>query len=328
MKQDALVPDEGSSPRLRGTRAGHSYHHGFLGIIPALAGNTQTAVVHMDYSRDHPRACGEHVAPPSPSGFLLGSSPRLRGTPRACSRMYSRTGIIPALAGNTSCSGSPLPQTADHPRACGEHSSITSNTSWILGSSPRLRGTLKKFCMFPYSYGIIPALAGNTSDLARAHRFWRDHPRACGEHVIGVNPEIAALGSSPRLRGTPRTIGTFLTSPRIIPALAGNTTHTSRQTTICGDHPRACGEHEVEHGHLPAAVGSSPRLRGTPSCRAACVRSIGIIPALAGNTPTRWVTWSTRWDHPRACGEHPWFSPLRSWWAGSSPRLRGTRQNC
>ncbi len=182
MKQDALVPDEGSSPRLRGTRAGHSYHHGFLGIIPALAGNTQTAVVHMDYSRDHPRACGEHVAPPSPSGFLLGSSPRLRGTHVAHHRRTVVHGIIPALAGNTTCLFPHVLAYRDHPRACGEHSSITSNTSWILGSSPRLRGTLKKFCMFPYSYGIIPALAGNTSDLARAHRFWRDHPRACGEH--------------------------------------------------------------------------------------------------------------------------------------------------
>ena len=121
MKQDALVPDEGSSPRLRGTRAGHSYHHGFLGIIPALAGNTQTAVVHMDYSRDHPRACGEHVAPPSPSGFLLGSSPRLRGTHVAHHRRTVVHGIIPALAGNTTCLFPHVLAYRDHPRACGEH---------------------------------------------------------------------------------------------------------------------------------------------------------------------------------------------------------------
>ena len=187
----------------------------------------------------------------------------MRGTRGAAFPQWIPAGIIPALAGNTRRTPPSNGCPRDHPRACGEHHVLVPACTRVQGSSPRLRGTLKKFCMFPYSYGIIPALAGNTSDLARAHRFWRDHPRACGEHVIGVNPEIAALGSSPRLRGTPRTIGTFLTSPRIIPALAGNTTHTSRQTTICGDHPRACGEHIRPCEGTPFLAGSSPRLRGT-----------------------------------------------------------------
>ena len=165
MKQDALVPDEGSSPRLRGTRAGHSYHHGFLGIIPALAGNTQTAVVHMDYSRDHPRACGEHVAPPSPSGFLLGSSPRLRGTHVAHHRRTVVHGIIPALAGNTTYNRNILNIAKDHPRACGEHDPYLTPDNHLRGSSPRLRGTHQTLRGHTVFGGIIPALAGNTSSV-------------------------------------------------------------------------------------------------------------------------------------------------------------------
>ena len=202
MKQDALVPDEGSSPRLRGTRAGHSYHHGFLGIIPALAGNTQTAVVHMDYSRDHPRACGEHVAPPSPSGFLLGSSPRLRGTHVAHHRRTVVHGIIPALAGNTTCLFPHVLAYRDHPRACGEHQLLRFTAPADGGSSPRLRGTLLHHVEYELDFGIIPALAGNTEKVLSVPLFIWDHPRACGEHIRPCEGTPFLAGSSPRLRGT------------------------------------------------------------------------------------------------------------------------------
>ena len=51
--------------------------------------------------------------------------------------------------------------------------------------------------------GIIPALAGNTSHKSLIVSHAWDHPRACGEHDDGVDDSIEALGSSPRLRGTP-----------------------------------------------------------------------------------------------------------------------------
>ncbi len=53
----------GSSPRLRGTLVGvqPAVPHG--GIIPALAGNTRSRQVRCRRTRDHPRACGEHMSP-------------------------------------------------------------------------------------------------------------------------------------------------------------------------------------------------------------------------------------------------------------------------
>ena len=111
---------------------------------------------------------------------------------------------------------------------------------------------------------------------------------------------------------------------RIIPALAGNTLPASLLMCSNRDHPRACGEHEHRAVTPPVTQGSSPRLRGTPQCRLSRPLSIGIIPALAGNT-TGCVVWATYpWDHPRACGEHfPVGQPERGR-QGSSPRLRGT----
>ena len=92
------------------------------------------------------------------------------------------------------------------------------------------------------------------------------------------------------------------------------------------DHPRACGEHELIE-HLNASPqGSSPRMRGTLPCSWRVGLQSGIIPAHAGNTPTMCMTRPRRWDHPRACGEHDRSLLKRDHGAGSSPRMRGTRQ--
>ena len=176
------APPEESSSRLRGTPNETGRACPRRGIIPALAGNTQTAVVHMDYSRDHPRACGEHVAPPSPSGFLLGSSPRLRGTHVAHHRRTVVHGIIPALAGNTTCLFPHVLAYRDHPRACGEHQLLRFTAPADGGSSPRLRGTLLHHVEYELDFGIIPALAGNTAARPVHPVRGPNHPRACGEH--------------------------------------------------------------------------------------------------------------------------------------------------
>ena len=72
--------NEGSSPRLRGTPPRVRQDRDTVGIIPALAGNTGTGAPAHWTPRDHPRACGEHVAQRADAVTKMGSSPRLRGT--------------------------------------------------------------------------------------------------------------------------------------------------------------------------------------------------------------------------------------------------------
>ena len=50
----------GSSPRMRGTRAGSRGHDKDGGIIPAYAGNTHELIRFVLRNWDHPRVCGEH----------------------------------------------------------------------------------------------------------------------------------------------------------------------------------------------------------------------------------------------------------------------------
>ena len=152
--------------------------------------------------------------------------------------------------------------------------------------------------------GIIPAYAGNTSASRCVPWSTWDHPRVCGEHAF-------------RHCHINRVSG-------IIPAYAGNTNSPTRNWPPRKDHPRVCGEHSVESGVWPLSLGSSPRMRGTPSYRKAHARSAGIIPAYAGNTVQCLVFFTHVRDHPRVCGEHrAEITKLRTS-AGSSPRMRGT----
>ena len=73
---------------------------------------------------------------------MAGSSPRLRGAPAA-----ARTQIVSFWA---------------HPRACGEHASITTTVSYLGGSSPRLRGALRRLHDWIAKRRLIPAPAGST----------------------------------------------------------------------------------------------------------------------------------------------------------------------
>ena len=153
----------GSSPRLRGTRHRSAHSADYIGIIPALAGNTPADRGQRQKSRDHPRACGEHRVDGEQQSCHLGSSPRLRGTPIPPPRRRRPSGIIPALAGNTSRPAPPKSPPRDHPRACGEHTGKKWTRGGTPGSSPRLRGTPAQTLVDDRQTRIIPALAGNTS---------------------------------------------------------------------------------------------------------------------------------------------------------------------
>ena len=153
-----------------------------------------------------------------------------------------------------------------------------------------------------------------------------DHPRVCGEHFSRFHEILCGEGSSPRMRGTPATIPPSARLTGIIPAYAGNTWLNVVLAVASRDHPRVCGEHETLVTDGTGKQGSSPRMRGTPSRRCSRFPRPGIIPAYAGNTSCFTYTVGALGDHPRVCGEHVAGGRDRTKPAGSSPRMRGTRQ--
>ena len=132
----------------------------------------------------------------------MGSSPRMRGTFSASCATVNIQGIIPAYAGNIPAGLYSHRRNRDHPRVCGEHVTATVTNMRIMGSSPRMRGTcLLTLRCFP-NKGIIPAYAGNIVCLPGSLESSGDHPRVCGEHLLGLFNADGSKGSSPRMRGT------------------------------------------------------------------------------------------------------------------------------
>ena len=152
----------GSSPRMRGTHIQRVLGFDGQGIIPADAGNTLYFARHHTREQDHPSGCGEHQRGCAGTTRLRGSSPRMRGTHIEIIDGVMHRRIIPADAGNTSGKARRRARRRDHPRGCGEHTSM-SKCDWVsMGSSPRMRGTLGRTLHPPESERIIPADAGNT----------------------------------------------------------------------------------------------------------------------------------------------------------------------
>ena len=152
------------------------------------------------------------------------------------------------------------------------------------GSSPRMRGTHDVIAFHALRPGIIPAYAGNTCRNDTRGCCAGDHPRVCGEHILGDSNADIHRGSSPRMRGTRHTRPVRGRGTGIIPAYAGNTLRRQKSSCASRDHPRVCGEHGTVAVSMPHCQGSSPRMRGTPSGTARPSGRTGIIPAYAGNT--------------------------------------------
>ncbi len=293
-------------------------------IIPAPAGNARRPLSCPIVPADHPRACGERFVPVKKYVGVVGSSPRLRGTRSTRARTRPRARIIPAPAGNALCQSKKIVWMADHPRACGERSAAPSRPVQTAGSSPRLRGTHRHRLGGRRRSRIIPAPAGNAAGKTIQNYLKADHPRACGERTKADFRTRTSRGSSPRLRGTRPQGLRCSAGGRIIPAPAGNASHSLPGRAPCPDHPRACGERTSSRRSRPCFNGSSPRLRGTLDKSPAHYRAYRIIPAPAGNAGPDATLPGGYPDHPRACGERSSSSLATSPKVGSSPRLRGT----
>ena len=112
--------------------------------------------------KDHPRPCGEHARHALSIFSNLGSPPPMRGTHGIKRTRQERSGITPAHAGNTYGVDVMGSDVRDHPRPCGEHNISTTKCSFIQGSPPPMRGTLRLLRKFEDKYRITPAHAGNT----------------------------------------------------------------------------------------------------------------------------------------------------------------------
>ena len=292
----------GSSPRLRGTLKPSRPDRNVDRFIPAPAGNSDRTYLRHFRSAVHPRACGELIAYRASGSELAGSSPRLRGTLLGGIISVLSERFIPAPAGNSRSGRNVAAFAAVHPRACGELAICAPACIAVIGSSPRLRGTLLDDARRDRQARFIPAPAGNSSSPTGPRMRVSVHPRACGELSHAARQFADLLGSSPRLRGTPDSPISLPSMHRFIPAPAGNSPAGSREDGGFEVHPRACGELTIACLNLVSFHGSSPRLRGTRWRAVTLLARERFIPAPAGNSSTMTERLPRTAVHPRACG--------------------------
>ena len=194
----------GSSPRVRGKPRRHPPNPPPARLIPACAGKTWAWGAPSGCGWAHPRVCGENDDQGPGVVLVEGSSPRVRGKPGWGVRSGAYSGLIPACAGKTGLVVRDPRAGQAHPRVCGENLADELTELKPGGSSPRVRGKLKRARGFARCVWLIPACAGKTPSRRAGPPTWRAHPRVCGENTRCGTTSTRRSGSSPRVRGKRR----------------------------------------------------------------------------------------------------------------------------
>ena len=131
------------------------------------------------------------------------------------------------------------------------------------------------------------------------------------------------LGLSPRVRGNRRCIARTSSGRGSIPASAGEPGRSSIRPCSRRVYPRECGGTTATNGHGWSCGGLSPRVRGNRWRETAYARSVGSIPASAGEPVPRSRRPRTSGVYPRECGGTRKRIPSAVLHNGLSPRVRG-----
>ena len=170
--------------------------------------------------------------------------------------------------------------------------------------------------------GITPACAGKSLKLSSRTTGRRDHPRVCGEKVNLEAGVCRVWGSPPRMRGKVDLQVIACIFLGITPAYAGKRSIWRPGSAGCGDHPRVCGEKDLELYRIMTTKGSPPRVRGKAGAAGPCTGGAGITPACAGKRLWETPLLCRNGDHPRVCGEK--FHPASDRKLG---RVQGTKRS-
>ena len=133
-----------------------------MGITPAYAGKRIKLRKRHRICGDHPRVCGEKPFSQLDSTVPPGSPPRVRGKDIRNAGKKPPLRITPACAGKSIRPSSMASVPWDHPRACGEKSSLFRTACSPMGSPPRMRGKALELFGGAVVDGITPACAGKS----------------------------------------------------------------------------------------------------------------------------------------------------------------------
>ena len=151
----------GSSPRMWGTVLHRCQEPNKLRFIPTHVGNGVAMPCSALTVTVHPHACGERLAILHFNRQANGSSPRMWGTGRRDAFAEDAPRFIPTHVGNGSSVRASCSPIAVHPHACGERQGRSIPRRIIVGSSPRMWGTVFSSRYPTLTLRFIPTHVGN-----------------------------------------------------------------------------------------------------------------------------------------------------------------------
>ena len=192
------------------------------------------------------------------------------------------------------------------------------------GLSPRVRGSLAGVDRTATVFGSIPACTGKPQPASSHACEGSVYPRVYGE-ALTLSLTVNRLGGlSPRVRGSHGYSRRGRCWQRSIPACTGKPLNDIAPADTLRVYPRVYGEAAVPQRKAALAKGLSPRVRGSrfaADCACPPERS---IPACTGKPPRRVQSGSGTAVYPRVYGEAAAPRPIRLWYRGLSPRVRGS----
>ena len=256
--------------------------------------------------------------------LLSGPSPLTRGSRPCTSARRSRTGSIPAHAGQPSLAHNRPAWARVHPRSRGAAAIENLQRMDLAGPSPLTRGSRRRAQGPSAPWGSIPAHAGQPAALIAGGAGRRVHPRSRGaahgdEHLHGrrQGPSPLTRGSHTSIRHADRPMGS-------IPAHAGQPRRCGWRRVLPRVHPRSRGAATLSDLSTMLDAGPSPLTRGSLQRRPQRQLLFGSIPAHAGQPAVAEPEARRRGVHPRSRGAAKLRRSAKSAWLGPSPLTRGS----
>ena len=191
-------------------------------FIPTCVGNGSVCPCALDRSPVHPHVCGEREVAVYSQTNLSGSSPRVWGTVGHPIGGFMMTRFIPTCVGNGLRGQRLVLRQPVHPHVCGERVVHLLLPLTVVGSSPRVWGTVCADRPSKYCNRFIPTCVGN-GGLLKLITCWRAvHPHVCGERLARPWQDLGKTGSSPRVWGTAGFWVGLRQMWRFIPTCVGN----------------------------------------------------------------------------------------------------------
>ena len=254
----------GLSPRVRGNRAAGVGASGMSGSIPACAGEPARRGRRRFVAGVYPRVCGGTVRTPVLRGVKAGLSPRVRGNRQLAGIAGAGLRSIPACAGEPLSGSKGGASRRVYPRVCGGTVTLMAWFRTAAGLSPRVRGNLPSVRGLKAAARSIPACAGEPRRSTGWCTLRWVYPRVCGGTMISARRQMARAGLSPRVRGNPACLSSWLAGNGSIPACAGEPGKVAPLGAVVAVYPRVCGGTGIRNGYRYRYRGLSPRVRGNP----------------------------------------------------------------